>query len=155
MNKIKGFTLVEVMVVIAIIGILASFALPSYQNYVNKADMSKVIAVADELSKKAALFYTVNRRWPHETADQLAVLGHNDRTAFAIDGVMSQAFVAARGGKGQVYMYVNGQVFEDDSGWKWLRLHLTDTGGGNIEKTWCDTGGSAATPASAYDYLPC
>jgi len=44
MNKIQqGFTLIELMIVIAIIGILASVALPAYQTYTNKAKFSEVI----------------------------------------------------------------------------------------------------------------
>ena len=52
-NSQKGFTLIELMIVVAIIGILAAIAIPSYQNYTRKAHFTEVVQGAD--SVKTAL----------------------------------------------------------------------------------------------------
>jgi len=45
----KGFTLIELMIVVAIIGILAAIAIPQYQNYVAKSQVSRVMAETGSL----------------------------------------------------------------------------------------------------------
>ncbi len=48
-KKSEGFTLIELMIVVAIIGILAAVALPAYQNYTRKAQFSETILAAANL----------------------------------------------------------------------------------------------------------
>ena len=49
MNAQKGFTLIELMIVVAIIGILAAIAIPQYQNYIAKSQVSRVMSETSSL----------------------------------------------------------------------------------------------------------
>ena len=56
MNKVQqGFTLIELMIVIAIIGILASVALPAYSNYTNKAAFSEVVLATSNVKSQVEI----------------------------------------------------------------------------------------------------
>jgi len=74
MNRIqktvqKGFTLIELMIVVAIIGILAAVALPAYQDYTIRAKISEVMLAADGCKTAVAEFLQTNNAFPAD-ADQ-------------------------------------------------------------------------------------
>lgn len=52
-----GFTLIELMIVVAIIGILAAIAIPAYQNYVRKANFSEVLSVGNAYKLQVGLCF--------------------------------------------------------------------------------------------------
>lgn len=57
MKKQSGFTLIELMIVVAIVAILAAVALPAYQNYTKKARFSEVIAATSGVKTAVELCY--------------------------------------------------------------------------------------------------
>ncbi|ENX0547348.1 pilin, partial [Neisseria gonorrhoeae] len=60
----KGFTLIELMIVIAIVGILAAVALPAYQDYTARAQVSEAILLAEGQKSAVTEYYLNNGKWP-------------------------------------------------------------------------------------------
>ena len=68
-DKQKGFTLIELMIVVAIIGILASVAIPAYQDYTAKAQVSEAFSLASSAKSAVSLYYAENGSFPTSNAD--------------------------------------------------------------------------------------
>ncbi|MFT5482410.1 MAG: type IV pilus assembly protein PilA [Halieaceae bacterium] len=69
MNRVqKGFTLIELMIVIAIVGILAAVALPAYQDYTVRAKTSEAMALLGEAKTTIAEYYISNGELPSTVA---------------------------------------------------------------------------------------
>ncbi len=67
MNTQKGFTLIELMIVIAIIGILAAIALPAYQDYTARAQASEGFKATSGLQSDIGVFVADQNRFPLPT----------------------------------------------------------------------------------------
>lgn len=71
----KGFTLIELMIVVAIIGVLAAVAIPAYKNYVGKAQFTAGLSQLSALKTPVDMFIHENGNMPSNDASGLAAIG--------------------------------------------------------------------------------
>lgn len=85
----KGFTLIELMIVIAIVGILAAVALPAYQDYTIRARISEPLALLGEAKTSMTEYYIANGILPPDAT------AAGIRTAIGTDLVSTMGINAA------------------------------------------------------------
>jgi type IV pilus assembly protein PilA len=132
MKKQQGFTLIELMIVVAIIGILAAIALPAYQDYTARAKVTEGLSLASSAKIAVSEYRTSENAWP--TSNASAGLPN------IIGEYVSSVVVAATGSAADITVTYNDKVASGGT------ITLTPTLSNGTIKWACSSDGTILKP---------
>jgi type IV pilus assembly protein PilA len=130
----KGFTLIELMIVVAIIGILAAVAIPAYQDYTVRTKVSEGLSLASGAKTTVAETRLSVGRWLSGSNPSYGMA-----TDVSIKGNNVSKVTVLTGGSGAIEVY-----YSNDGAIQGKKVVLTPTMGTNASIKWACTGGDVA-----------
>lgn len=157
MKTQKGFTLIELMIVVAIIGILAAVAIPAYSDYLKRAQVTEAIGLMGGLKGPTEEYVGSNGAWPYLTSISAKTGGKNTTQLTAITGgtefkvgtvfgyKIKMAKIGTNGWVGlectPIEETVDGKQVMKGCAWKCGKLTASDLAGGYLPSSCKDTVG--------------
>ena len=124
----KGFTLIELMIVVAIIGILAAVAIPAYQDYIARAQVSEAVSLMGSAKTPLAEYFADKGTWPTALSDVLgnssgkytdSITGVNTGTVAGTGSTYTVQATMKTGGVNAAITAGSVQLNTGDSGKNW------------------------------------
>ncbi|EJL6397424.1 fimbrial protein [Vibrio cidicii] len=121
-TKQQGFTLIELMIVVAIIGVLSAIAIPAYQNYVKKSEAAIGLATAKSLITNIDMYIQEKGSFPANTATGFSDVG----ATTTMNKLGTLSFEGISGANGTIKFLFNNQssidtafvsLAKSNSGW--------------------------------------
>ncbi|HHK0550501.1 TPA: pilin, partial [Neisseria gonorrhoeae] len=135
----KGFTLIELMIVIAIVGILAAVALPAYQDYTARAQVSEAILLAEGQKSAVTEYYLNNGEWPENNtsagvANPTEIKGKYVQSVTVTNGVVTATMASSNVNKEIKGKRLSLWARRQDGSVKWFCGQPVTRGAGNAGK---------------------
>lgn len=122
----KGFTLIELMIAVAIVGILAAFALPAYQDYILKSQVAEAYLLMEKVKVDISEQFANEGNLSEIMANGGAGLRN---TTFPIEGKYSKVWAIQ---DGQIMAIMNGPDASKKFNYDWVVLKPTESGSGTL-----------------------
>lgn len=144
----QGFTLIELMIVVAIIGILAAVAIPAYQDYVNRAKVSEGMNLAGGIKTQVTEYYMSTGGFPSGNSDA-GLADPGDITGNNVSSITVGVGSDNASNNAIVVVYSDNGTIDT----KELAL-VASTSGGSVSWTCTTNDGTAIGNAVEPEYLP-
>jgi type IV pilus assembly protein PilE len=139
MHKLKGFTLIEVMVTVAIVGILSAVALPAYSTYVTRGRLAEAFTALGGAQPAAEQYWANNRKYTgFDGASNFPATTAN--FSYALSNATPSSYTITATGLGKVAGFV---YTVDQNGAR--ATTASPSGWGTSTSCWVDRKGGACT----------
>lgn len=156
-DTISGFSVIELVIVLAIVAILATVATPRYKSFVHRKNVAEAVTLLESLSDKAVVYYERNNIWPRSMTEissfdpSVSV----DQFAYSSNTVHSVRLGGDSSKKGYVWVRLNPDAIAARHNEPTVIRALLTRHRGRFRKDLCDESGLSPTSNAVRPLLDC